>query len=111
MKYSDAFRKSRHRGCFPAMLEPLALPYRYQRRYRRAAHNGSPQALRASLAMPSESLWRTAAFEMQSPLTTSFNFSPSSGASVPSSMMIGYAALYTAVFLAVAVRQLSKRDL
>lgn len=65
----------------------------------------------ASLAMPSESLWRRAAFEMQSPLTTSFNFSPFSGASVPSLTMVGYAAAYMLVFLAMAVRQLSKRDL
>ena len=65
----------------------------------------------ASIVMPSESLWRRAAFEMQSPLTTSLNFSPFSGASVPSSMMIGYAGVYTAVFLALAIRQLSRRDL
>jgi ABC-type transport system involved in multi-copper enzyme maturation permease subunit len=65
----------------------------------------------ASILMPSESLWRRAVFEMQSPLTTALNFSPFSGASVPSPLMIGYAALYLAVFLLLAIRRLEKRDL
>jgi ABC-type transport system involved in multi-copper enzyme maturation permease subunit len=65
----------------------------------------------ASILMPSESLWRRAAFEMQSPLATAINFSPFSGASVPSPMMIGYAAVYTAMFLALAIRRLERRDL
>ncbi len=65
----------------------------------------------ASMIMPSESLWRRAAFEMQSPLTTAINVSPFSGASVPSSLMIGYAVLYTALFLILAVRRFSRRDL
>ena len=65
----------------------------------------------ASIVMPSESLWRRAAFEMQSPLVTAANVSPFSGASVPSPMMVGYAAIYTTVFLGMAMRRLSKRDL
>ncbi|MBV9038134.1 MAG: ABC transporter permease subunit [Acidobacteriaceae bacterium] len=65
----------------------------------------------ASMMMPSESLWRRAAFEMQSPLATAVNMSPFSGASVPSPMMIGYAALYMAVFFVLAIRRLSNRDL
>jgi Cu-processing system permease protein len=65
----------------------------------------------ASILMPSESLWRRAVFEMQSPLTTALNFSPFSGASVPSSLMIGYAALYLVVFFLLAIRRLQKRDL
>ncbi len=65
----------------------------------------------ASMVMPSESLWRRAAFEMQSPLTTAINVSPFSGASVPSPLMIGYAVLYMALFLALAIRNLSHRDL
>ena len=65
----------------------------------------------ASIIMPSESLWRRAAFEMQSPLTTAVNISPFSGASVPSPLMIGYAALYLARFLALAIRRVSHREL
>ena len=63
----------------------------------------------ASLVMPSESLWRRAAFEMQSPLQPRLNFSPFSGASVPSSLMIGYAALYSAVFLAMGCGSSAKQ--
>jgi ABC-type transport system involved in multi-copper enzyme maturation permease subunit len=65
----------------------------------------------SSVLMPSESLWRRAAFEMQSPLATAINFTPFSGASVPSPMMVGYAGVYMAVFLALAIRILQKRDL
>lgn len=65
----------------------------------------------ASIVMPSEALWRRAAFEMQSPLATAINFSPFSGASVPSEAMIVYAAAYTVVFLLLAVRRLQTRDL
>ena len=65
----------------------------------------------ASILMPSEALWRRAAFEMQSPLTTALSFSPFSGASVPSAAMIVYAVLYTSVFLALAIWRLNTRDL
>jgi len=65
----------------------------------------------ASILMPSEALWRRAVFEMQSPLATATNFSPFSGASVPSSAMVGYAVLYMTVFLVLAVRRLNGRDL
>ncbi len=65
----------------------------------------------ASVLMPSEALWRRAAFEMQSPLATATNLSPFSGASVPSRAMVLYAALYALLFLALAIRRLSQRDL
>ena len=65
----------------------------------------------ASLLMPSESLWRRAAFEMQSPLITALNNSPFSGASVPSAAMIGYAACYLVIFLFLAIWRLNRRDL
>jgi len=65
----------------------------------------------ASVVMPSEALWRRAAFEMQSPLATANNIVPFSGASVPSSMMVAYAALYTCVMFGLAGRRLSRRDL
>jgi Cu-processing system permease protein len=64
-----------------------------------------------SLLMPSEALWRRAAFEMQSPLVSALGISPFSGASVPSSAMVFYAVLYLLVALAVAVLRFSRRDL
>jgi Cu-processing system permease protein len=80
-----------------------------------AALTHSPRALNvgitASLIMPSEALWRRAAFEMQSPLLNALGFSPFSAASVPSKFMILYACLYLALALALAVRRFSKRDL
>jgi hypothetical protein len=65
----------------------------------------------ASIVMPSEALWRRAAFEMQPPLATALQLSPFSGASVPSGLMIAYAGLYTAIVLLAGMRFLSKRDL
>jgi len=65
----------------------------------------------ASLLMPSEALWRRAAFEMQSPLTNALRGSPFSTLSVPSIGMVFYAALYLTIALAVAIRRFSQRDL
>jgi hypothetical protein len=61
--------------------------------------------------MPSESLWRRAAFEMQSPLANAMRISPFSTLSVPSTAMIVYAAIYMGVALALAIRRFSQRDL
>lgn len=65
----------------------------------------------ASVIMPSESLWRRAAFEMQSPLAAAMRISPFGTFSVPSSAMIFYAGFYMVMALAVAVRRFSRRDL
>jgi Cu-processing system permease protein len=65
----------------------------------------------ASVVMPSEALWRRAVFEMQSPLISALNFGPFSAASVPSGVMIAYAAVYLSVALALALRRFSQRDL
>ena len=65
----------------------------------------------ASVLMPSEALWRRAAFEMQSPLANSLRISPFSTLSVPSMAMVFYALLYLAIALAVAIRRFSQRDL
>lgn len=65
----------------------------------------------ASVIMPSESLWRRAAHDMQSPLASVLNFSPFSSASLPSSTMILYAGLYTVLALFLALRRFSRRDL
>ena len=64
-----------------------------------------------SLLLPSESLWRRAAYEMQSPLIAAVGVSPFSSTSVPSVAMIAYAVLYLAAAFFIAVRMFNKRDL
>src|SRR6516162_2856647 len=65
----------------------------------------------ASVLMPSEALWRRAAFEMQSPLANAMRVSPFSILSVPSVAMVFYAGLYLTVALVIAMRRFSQRDL
>ena len=64
-----------------------------------------------SLILPTEALWRRAAYEIQSPLVAALGFSPFSSPSVPSLAMVWYALIYLVVMFALAVRQFSKRDL
>jgi len=49
--------------------------------------------------------------EMQSPLVAALGFSPFTSPSVPSPLLVGYAALYAAVAFARAVREFARRDL
>jgi ABC-type transport system involved in multi-copper enzyme maturation permease subunit len=63
-----------------------------------------------SLLIPSESLWRRAAFEMQTPISGTFG-SPFNTTSVPSPLMMGYAFLYLILVLVMAVRIFQSRDL
>lgn len=65
----------------------------------------------ASLIIPSESLWRRAAYEMQSPLAGALGVSPFGAFSVPSLLMVAYAVVYLAGGLMVALRNFQKRDL
>ncbi len=65
----------------------------------------------ASILMPSESLWRRAAFEMQSPLASAMHISPFGTLSVPSPLMIYYAGFYLSIAVLIAVRRFSFRDL
>jgi Cu-processing system permease protein len=65
----------------------------------------------ASLIIPSESLWRRAAFEMQSPIAGALGMSPFGTISVPSTLMLVYAVVYLLVALALTVRIFQKRDL
>ena len=65
----------------------------------------------ASMIMPSESLWRRAAFEMQSPLANAIQVSPFGTLSVPSTAMIFYAGMYMVLAMAIAIRRFSRRDL
>ncbi len=68
-------------------------------------------AVASSLLMPGESLWRRAAYEMQTPLAGSLSFSPFANVSIPSPTALAYAGVYLAVVLAVGVRHFSRRDL
>jgi ABC-type transport system involved in multi-copper enzyme maturation permease subunit len=65
----------------------------------------------SSLLMPSESLWRRAAFEMQTPLAGSLSFSPFANVSIPSVTALVYAAVFGFCVLSAAVWRLSQRDL
>jgi ABC-type transport system involved in multi-copper enzyme maturation permease subunit len=64
-----------------------------------------------SLIIPSESLWRRAAYEMQSPLSGLLGISPFGATSVPSLFMVAYAAIYLIIALVLTIRIFQKRDL
>lgn len=64
-----------------------------------------------SLIIPSESLWRRAAYEMQTPLAGVLGISPFGASSVPSPLMVVYAVFYLGVTLTFAIRIFQKRDL
>jgi ABC-type transport system involved in multi-copper enzyme maturation permease subunit len=64
-----------------------------------------------SLIIPSEALWRRAAFEMQSPISAALGISPFGTTSVPSPLMIGYAVIYLVITLMAAVSIFNHRDL
>jgi Cu-processing system permease protein len=65
----------------------------------------------SSLIMPSETIWRRAAYEMQSPITSTFNLSPFSSVSVPSTAMIIYGVLFMITTVIIAIWQFNHRDL
>jgi ABC-type transport system involved in multi-copper enzyme maturation permease subunit len=64
-----------------------------------------------SLIIPSESLWRRAAYEMQSPLSGLLGISTFGASSVPSLLMVAYAVIYLLAVLALTVRVFQQRDL
>jgi ABC-type transport system involved in multi-copper enzyme maturation permease subunit len=65
----------------------------------------------SSLIMPSESLWRRAAYEMQTPLAGSLSFSPFANVSIPSVTAVVYAGVYFVFILGAAMVSLNRRDL
>jgi ABC-type transport system involved in multi-copper enzyme maturation permease subunit len=65
----------------------------------------------SSLLMPSEALWKRAAYEMQTYAMREFGLTPFSAASVPSPAMMVYAVLYAAALLGLAMWVFSRRDL
>ena len=65
----------------------------------------------ASLVMPSDALWRRAAFEVQPPLLGAAGVSPFSSSAVPSTAMVVYADLYGILALVLAQILFERRDL
>lgn len=65
----------------------------------------------SSLILPSEALWKRAAYEMQSPLVAALGFSPFTSNYIPSTAMLVYAGLYLLTVIYLANRQFSRRDL
>jgi ABC-type transport system involved in multi-copper enzyme maturation permease subunit len=66
----------------------------------------------SSLLMPSEALWKRAAYEMRSALTTALPDSPFFYTqSVPSRAMVIYAGLYAVAALALTLHNFKRRDL
>ena len=65
----------------------------------------------SSLIMPSEALWRKAAFEMQSSFAGDLMMTPFTTSSVPSSAMVVYSVFYLAGLIFLTLRTFLKRDL
>ncbi len=65
----------------------------------------------SSLIIPSEALWKRAAFEMQSPLVAALGFSPFTAASMPSLLMVLYGMVYAVLALLLAISLFNRRDL
>ena len=75
----------------------------------------NPAAVRigivTSLIVPTEALWRRAAYEMQTPLASVLGMSPFGAFSVPSVLMVLYAILYLVVVFAIAVSTFNRQDI
>ncbi len=65
----------------------------------------------SSILMPGESLWRRAAYEMQTQLAGSLRFSPFANVSIPSLLAVGYGGFYLIVALSIAIWHFQRRDL
>lgn len=64
-----------------------------------------------SLLLPTEALWKRAAFLMQPPVFQQFGSTPFAVTSVPSPAMVWYALVYCIAAVALAARAFSRRDL
>ena len=64
-----------------------------------------------SLLIPTESLWRRAAYEIQSPLASAMGISPFAAFSVPSILMVLYAVVYLVAVFVIAVSTFQRRDI
>ncbi len=64
-----------------------------------------------SLIMPSEALWKRAAFELQSPLLTMMGDTPFTARYYPSDAMMIYSIIYLLVVFALSIQRFNQRDL
>lgn len=65
----------------------------------------------ASLVMPSDALWRRAAFDLQPPFLGALGATPFSAASAPSLAMVIYAVIYALLVILLAQILFERRDL
>jgi len=66
----------------------------------------------ASILMPTEAVWRRAAYDMESPLAGALQqFAIFSDVSIPSPAMIAYASVYLVIVLSIALYHFANRDL
>lgn len=65
----------------------------------------------SSMILPTEALWRRAAYLMQTPLTRGLSFTPFSSISVPNGWFVLYAGVYLVMVLAAALWTFVRRDL
>lgn len=65
----------------------------------------------SSLIMPSEALWKRAAYEMQSPISAAFGMTPFASISTPSPLMLVYAAIYAVAAISLGIYFFNQRDL
>jgi ABC-type transport system involved in multi-copper enzyme maturation permease subunit len=65
----------------------------------------------ASLVLPSEALWRMAAYHMQSTVVRDLGLTPFSPVSIPTVAMVWWAAGYIVVAMALALRRFATRPL
>ncbi len=65
----------------------------------------------SSLIMPTEAVWRRAAFLIQPPLAGALQFTPFANISVPSGAMVEYSGFYLLALLAAAIYHFQRRDL
>ena len=100
-------------GVFAFMLYGLAFIGGWFEQIGSAMHNETAVdiGILSSLLMPSEAIWKRAAYRMQPPALSTLNLSPFSMASAPSPAMILYAFCYCALLIWLATRWLSQRDL
>jgi hypothetical protein len=63
--------------------------------------------------MPTEALWQRAASGLLPPVLreTAGLVTPFTGANPPSGLMVGYGLVYSAAFVALAIRAFGRRDL
>lgn len=64
-----------------------------------------------SLILPTEAMWRYAAWQMQSPFIRELALTPFGSPNVPSPLMVAWAVGYALVVLLVGIRLFAKRDL